>query len=105
MAAPMTAHTRNAEALGERGSRSLRRRGGLGERAGVIGRDDAIAEGWFGPVDDRVLGRIGDVIVAPAGPYAIVATKAEPRESALIGLHGSLTQSDQLIPLLTVTVG
>ncbi len=32
MAAPMTAHTRNAEALGERGSRSLRRRGGLGER-------------------------------------------------------------------------
>jgi hypothetical protein len=80
-------------------------RGVLGERAWVIGRDDAIADGWFGPVDDRVLGRIGDVIVAPAGPYAIVATKAEPRESALIGLHGSLTQSDQLVPLLTVTVG
>jgi hypothetical protein len=78
-------------------------RGVLGERAWVATREQAVADGWFGAVDERFLARIGDVIAAPAGPTAIVATKAEPRESALIGLHGSLTQSDQLVPLLTVT--
>ena len=44
------------------------------------------------------------VIAAPSGPSAIVATKWEPRESALTGMHGSLTQADQLVPLLTLTV-
>ena len=34
---------------------------------------------------------------------AIVATKAEPRESALFGMHGSLTSSEQLVPALTYT--
>jgi hypothetical protein len=78
-------------------------RGVLGERAWVVTREQAVADGWFGPVDERFAGRIGDVIAAPAGPYAIVASKAEPHESALVGLHGSLTQADQLVPLLTVT--
>jgi len=43
------------------------------------------------------------VVVAPAGPWGIVATKAERFESRLIGLHGSLTPADQLVPLLTVS--
>ncbi len=77
----------------------------LGERAWVVTREHAIADGWFGPVADDVRARIGDVIVAPSGPWGIVATKREPRESALVGLHGSLTQSDQLVPLLSVTTG
>lgn len=76
----------------------------LGPRAWVASRDEAIADGWFGPVDPRVAGRIGDVVAAPAGPSAITATKAEPRESALVGLHGSLTPADQLVPLLTQPV-
>lgn len=77
----------------------------LGDRAWVVGREQAVAEGWFGPVDAMFTARIGDVVAAPCGPWAIVATKAEPRESALIGMHGSLTQSDQLVPLLTMTIG
>ncbi len=76
----------------------------LGDRAWVVTRDQAVADGWFGPVDPQFLARIGDVIAAPCGPSAIVATKAEPRESALAGMHGSLTQSDQLVPLLTLTL-
>ena len=47
--------------------------------------------------------RIGDVVAAAAGSLAIVATKAEPRESALVGMHGSLTSSEQLVPALTYT--
>jgi hypothetical protein len=74
----------------------------LGDRAWVVGRDQAVADGWFGPVDGEFAARIGDVVAAPSGPTAIVATKAEPRESALIGMHGSLTPSDQLVPLLTM---
>ncbi len=73
----------------------------LGERAWVLSREEAIKEGWFGPVDDRMVPRIGDVVVAPAGSLALVAMKEEPRESALAGMHGSLTSSEQLVPALT----
>jgi hypothetical protein len=76
----------------------------LGDRFWVVSREQAVADGWFGPVDPRFAARIGDVIAAPSGPSAIVATKSEPRESALTGMHGSLTQADQLVPLLTLTV-
>ena len=75
----------------------------LGQRAWVTSREQAIAEGWFGPVDPAFTARIGDVIAAPAGSAAVVATEAEPHESRLTGMHGSLTPADQLVPLLTVS--
>jgi hypothetical protein len=80
-------------------------RGVLRGRAWVASREQAVADGWFGPVDDALSERIGDVIVAPCGPWAVIASRQEPRESAMVGLHGSLTQSDQLVPLLTVAIG
>ena len=73
----------------------------LGPSAWVASRDEAIAENWFGPVSPGLADRIGDVVAACAGSRAIVATSAEPREAALIGMHGSLAASDQLVPLLT----
>jgi len=75
----------------------------LGERAWVVSRDEAIKDGWFGPVDEAMTRRIGDVVVAPAGSLAVVATKAEPKESALLGMHGSLTSAEQLVPALSYT--
>jgi hypothetical protein len=72
----------------------------LGERARVVSRDEAINGGWFGPVEPGVADRIGDVVAAAAGGTGIVATQAEPRESALVGMHGSLTTAEQLVPLL-----
>jgi len=77
--------------------------GVLGGRAWVASRNEAIDAGWFGPVDERFRPRIGDVVAAPAGSWALVATKAEPLESSLAGMHGSLTPSDQFVPLLSVT--
>jgi hypothetical protein len=76
--------------------------GRLGGRAWVLSRDEAVEAGWFGPVDPRFAARIGDVVAAPAGSCAIVASRAEPVESSLAGVHGSLTSRDQLVPLLTV---
>jgi Type I phosphodiesterase / nucleotide pyrophosphatase len=73
----------------------------LGDSAWTVSRDEAIDEGWFGPVDPAVADRIGDVVAAARGPSAVVATVAEPRESRLIGMHGSLTPSEQRVPLLT----
>ena len=44
--------------------------------------------------------RIGDVVAACAGTWAVVASKAEPLESSLVGMHGSLTPAEQLVPML-----
>ncbi|HVT66727.1 MAG TPA: alkaline phosphatase family protein, partial [Trebonia sp.] len=75
----------------------------LGERAWVVSREEAVKEGWFGQVDQSLAARIGDVVVAAAGGAAIVASRREPKESALIGMHGSLTHAEQLVPLLAYT--
>jgi Type I phosphodiesterase / nucleotide pyrophosphatase len=77
----------------------------LGASAWVVSRDEAVAEGWFGPVAAGLADRIGDVVAACAGTSAVVATRAEPRETALVGMHGSLASSDQLVPLLTHGLG
>jgi Type I phosphodiesterase / nucleotide pyrophosphatase len=77
----------------------------LGPAAWVAGRDEAIAEGWFGPVEERLAGRIGDVVAACAGLAAVVASRTEPGETGLRGMHGSLASSDQLVPLLTYGLG
>ncbi len=72
----------------------------LGERAWVAGRDEAIASGVFGPVDDDLAGRIGDVVALARGTWALVATEQEPGPSRLVGYHGSLTATELAIPLL-----
>ncbi|WP_197358135.1 alkaline phosphatase family protein, partial [Streptomyces clavuligerus] len=75
----------------------------LGDRFWVASRAEAIAAGWFGPsVDERVHGRIGDVIAAARDDVAITASVSERHESAMVGLHGSMTPAEQLVPLLEV---
>ena len=73
----------------------------VGDRARVLSRSEAIAQGWFGPVDPRVLERIGNVVVAMRDNFAIVDSRtARPELLALLGLHGSLTHEEVSIPLL-----
>lgn len=72
----------------------------LGADALVLTRDEAIGRGWFGPVENRVLPRIGDVVVASLGPVALVASARFGQEAGLIGLHGSLSADEMAIPLL-----
>ena len=73
----------------------------LGDRAWVASRDEAIASGVFGPVDDALAARIGDVVALARGTWAMTATEREPGPSRLIGYHGSLTATELAIPLLT----
>jgi type I phosphodiesterase/nucleotide pyrophosphatase len=79
-------------------------RGIAGNRAWVLSREEAIAAGWFGPVAPRFADRIGDVVVAPVGSGAVIASRTEVLEASLIGMHGSLTSADQLVPLLWLAV-
>ena len=44
--------------------------------------------------------RLGDVVVASVGDIAVMSTERFPHEAKLIGLHGSLTADEMLIPLL-----
>ncbi|MGW0534455.1 alkaline phosphatase family protein [Streptomyces sp. NPDC003032] len=75
----------------------------LGEQFWVASRDEAIAAGWFGPhIDQRVYERLGDVIAAAHDDVAIIASEREPKESSLVGMHGSMTPVEQLVPLLEV---
>ncbi|MGH3168919.1 MAG: alkaline phosphatase family protein [Trebonia sp.] len=74
----------------------------LGDRAWVVPKDEAIKDGWFGPVEPEFTARIGDVIAAAAGNTALIASASEPEESQMIGLHGSLTPAEQLVPLLSL---
>ena len=76
----------------------------LGERAWVMSREEAIKDGLFGPVgtpvSDAMAARIGDVVAACVGTWAVICSKDEQLESSLVGMHGSLTATEQLVPLL-----
>lgn len=71
----------------------------LGERAIVRTREQAIREGWWGEVDDRVSSYIGDVLVACLDDWALLSLN-KPGELTLVGQHGSLTPNEMRIPLL-----
>ena len=72
----------------------------LGDRADVVTREDAVARGWFGPVIEAVLPRLGDVVVAARDNLALFSSKDFAYEMSLVGLHGSLTPDEMLIPIL-----
>jgi hypothetical protein len=75
----------------------------LGDRADVLTRDDAVAAGWFGAVAPDNLARIGDVVVAMRGRFAVVdSRRARPELLALRGLHGSLSDDEVAVPVVHV---
>ena len=72
----------------------------LGDKADILTRGEAITRGWFGPVDARVLPRLGDVVVACRGDHGVFASEKFDYETTLVGLHGSLTADEMYIPIL-----
>ena len=69
----------------------------------MILRDEAVLAGLFGApeaVAERVLPRIGDVIVNCVGDVAVVDTVRMRAELlGLLGLHGSVSDDETAIPL------
>jgi len=77
----------------------------LGPDAWVLTRPEALAHGLFGPVETRVMPLIGDVIAASAGTAAVVDSRsASPDALAMVGHHGSLTETEMRLPLVRATL-
>ncbi|MGJ9412521.1 alkaline phosphatase family protein [Aeromicrobium sp. CF4.19] len=70
----------------------------VGERAVV--RTQEGLEDWFGPIDDRVRPRIGDVVVAALGDFAVFSSRDFAIELQMTGFHGSITEVERAIPVL-----
>jgi hypothetical protein len=75
-------------------------RAAVGNRAQVLVREEAVALGWFGSVDAAVRPRLGDVMVAARGDFSVMSTGGFPYEAKMIGMHGSLTSVEMVIPVL-----
>ena len=75
----------------------------LGGRATVLTRTEAIDGGWFGPIDPLLAERVGDVIAVASGRTVLASDRVDARASALIGQHGSASEAEMSVPLLTWT--
>ncbi|WFP15462.1 alkaline phosphatase family protein [Citricoccus muralis] len=72
-----------------------------GDRAWVLTRAEAVDAGWFGPVDPRVLPRVGELIVAPFEPLALYdGRRVQPGAFEMVGHHGAPTKAEREVPLL-----
>ena len=75
--------------------------GVLGDDALVVLRDQAVADGWLGPVAEHVLPAVGDVLVAARGAATVVDSRLHPSGAReMPGVHGSLTPAEMVVPLL-----
>lgn len=88
-------HTRQAGAVVDRW------REYLGESAWVLTREEAEEAGLFGPVAARHRPVIGDVVAMARGHRAVLDSRVQSGPSlGLIGMHGSLTADETLVPLV-----
>jgi hypothetical protein len=73
----------------------------LGEHGVVLTREEAVASGIFGTVEEVAASRLGDVEVVMTGRATVVDSRTQsPGSLALIGAHGSLTPEELIVPLL-----
>lgn len=74
-----------------------------GSRSWVVGRAEAIEQGWFGPVvDPQVIPRIGDILVAARKNIAYYDSRvAPPNGRSMVGQHGSWSRDEVAVPLLS----
>lgn len=75
----------------------------LGDHAVVMTRGEAEGGGLFGVVDPTPRQRLGDVVVAMTGRATVVDSRVQtPQSMTLVGMHGSLTPEELLVPLAIV---
>lgn len=71
------------------------------EDAVILTFEEAQGHGWFGEANERIRPRFGDVVIASLRDFSVMSSVDNPREFKLIGVHGSITDEERLIPLLT----
>jgi hypothetical protein len=79
---------------------AVRWRAALEGVADVFTRTEAVEQLWFGAaVDDAVLPRIGDLLVAARGRGALYGA-AESTGRGMVGQHGAWSSTERTVPLL-----
>lgn len=80
-------------------------RGILGGRALVMTKDEALGTGVFGRAGRRAYEAMGDVVSFQASNLSVVDGSLRPPGGArMVGVHGSLTRQEMLVPLIVETV-
>ena len=75
----------------------------LADRVRILTREQAVDDGWFGPVRSGVEARIGDLVVITRGSFAVVHSGLMRKELvALLGLHGSTSDAELAVPVVVV---
>ena len=75
----------------------------FGDRADVYTRNDAIAAQIFGKeVSEASHDRMGDLIVVPGKGIVLIDPLRVDLESAMVGHHGAMTESEKLVPFKSV---
>lgn len=82
----------------------------LAERALVLETDQLLAAGFFGPPalgpSARVSARLPDVLVLARGRHTVTdSILRPPSKHPEVGVHGSLTAAEALVPLIRTTAG
>lgn len=77
----------------------------FGERSLVLTKQQAIESGLFGSVSEHAAGVMGDVLVMQSGALSLIDGRGrDPRQSFMVGVHGSLTPEEMFVPLLVEVV-
>lgn len=72
----------------------------LGAKVKVFLKDEAIAAGLFGAlVSDTAYDRIGDVVAIAMESLVLIDPTRSAKESAMVGYHGGLSESETIVPL------
>ncbi|MCF2706307.1 alkaline phosphatase family protein [Arcanobacterium haemolyticum] len=77
----------------------------LGDISWVLTKEEAIATGFFGSVSDHARDVMGDVLVAQSARYSLIDMRQhKARSGFMVGVHGSLTRDEMMIPLIVEEV-
>ncbi|MDD9208158.1 alkaline phosphatase family protein [Georgenia sp. 10Sc9-8] len=77
----------------------------LQDDAWVLTREEVEATGLLGALAADRRDAVGDVVVAMRGRRAVVDSRTQsPASIALVGVHGSLTEDEMLVPLVRTVV-
>lgn len=80
----------------------------LGEHARVLSREAVVAGGYLGPPGERIAphaeGRLGDLLLLARGRATLVDPRRPAPRHPEVGVHGSLTAREALVPLLSTEI-
>lgn len=71
------------------------------DRAWVMTREELTQSGVFGPTSPEVADRLGDVIIAARKQVAYYQSTDDARSRAMIGQHGSFSEYERGVPLIS----